>query len=163
MRKEKIEDERLNALRKKINSEAFGILMFVLLGSVLIQQFIMKAAFDQYAGEFIAFFGISIYIVFRHLTLGMKLFGEGKRAKMIPLINSLILAGVVTLTNGIVNYTTYADKYRTDGIGYFLAVLMVTFISAWLSAYLILLFMTYLSKKKQEKIEKRLDMMEEEE
>ena len=36
MRKEKIEDERLKALRKKVNSEAFSILMFVLLGSILI-------------------------------------------------------------------------------------------------------------------------------
>ena len=155
-----MEDERLRALRKKVNSEAFGILMVVLLVSVLIQQYMMEAPFEQYAGEFFAFLGISIFMILRHLSLGIKLFGEGKRAKIIPLINSLILAGLVTTINGIANYSTYADQYKTDGMGYFMAVLLVTFISAWLSAYLVLLFMAYLSKRKQEKIEKRLDMME---
>ena len=63
----------------------------------------MKAPLEHYAGEFIAFFGISLYMIFRHLILGLNLFGEGKRAKLIPLLNSIVIALVVTVINGISN------------------------------------------------------------
>lgn len=126
--------------------------MVVLLGSVLIQQFYMKAPFSQYAGEFIAFFGISLYMVFRHLILGLNLFGEGKRAKMIPLLNSIVLASVVTTITGISNYSTYGDKYKTDGMGYFIAVLGVTFVSAWLSCFYCYLSSITLTRKNRLKL-----------
>jgi len=53
MKKQDMQDERVVAQRRKINSEAYGILMIVLLGSILVQQFLLNAPFKQYAVEVI--------------------------------------------------------------------------------------------------------------
>jgi hypothetical protein len=163
MKKQNSQDERVVAQRRKINSEAYGILMIALLGSILVQQFMMNAQFEQYAVEFICFFGMSLYIIIRYMTLGLNLYGEGKRAKAISFVNSIVVGIVVTAINGILNYTQYAEKYKEDGIGYFIAVLAVTFISATIPVFGILSCLNYLNKKKQAKIQKQLDEEEQDE
>lgn len=155
--KRQIQDERVLAQRRKIQSDAYGILIIVLLISILVQQFLLNAPFEQYAVEFICFFGMSIYMIVRYLTLGINIYGEGKRAKSIPLVNSIVTGIVVTAINGVLKYTRYAERYQDDGIGYFIAVLVITFISAAAFAFVVLSFFGYLNKKKQEKIQKRLD------
>lgn len=157
MIRENIQDERVSAQRRKINSEAYGILMIVLLASILVQQFLLDAPFKQYAAECICFFGISIYIIVRYMTLGLDLYGEGKRAKSFQLLNSIVIGIIVTAINGVLNYTKYAEHYRQDGIGFFIAVLVITFISSAASVFALLTFFNYLNKKKQAKIQKQLD------
>lgn len=163
MKKQNSQDERVVAQRRKINSEAYGILMIVLLCSMLVQQFLLNAPFEQYAVEFIGFFGMSIYMIIRYMTLGLNIYGEGKRAKAIPFVNSIVAGIVVTAINGVLNYTQYAERYKEDGIGYFIAVLAVTFISATVSTFVVLSCLNYLNKKKQAKIQKQLDEMEQDE
>lgn len=156
-------DERVAAQRRKINSEAYGILMIVLLASILVQQYLLNAPFEQYAVEFICFFGMSLYMIIRYMMLGLNIYGEGKRAKVIPFVNSIVTGIAVTAINGVLNYTQYAEHYREDGIGFFIAVLAVTFISATLLTFVVLSFLHYLNKKKQAKIQKQLDEKEQEE
>ena len=163
MKMQNSQDERVVAQRRKINSEAYGILMIALLCSMLVQQFLLKAPFEQYAVEFICFFGMSFYMIIRYMTLGLNIYGEGKRAEAIPIVNSIIAGIVVTVINGVSNYTQYAKQYQQDGIGYFIAVLAVTFISATVSGYIILSCLDYLNKKKQAKIQKQLDEKEQDE
>ena len=55
MKNQTIRDERVISQRRKVSSEADGILMFALLASILLQQFVMNAPFKQYAAEFPAF------------------------------------------------------------------------------------------------------------
>ena len=161
MKKQNPQDERIVMQRRKINSEANGILMMALLLSIIVQQFILNAPFEQYAVEFICFFGMSVYMIVRNMTLGLSIFGEGKRAKGITLLNSLTTGIVVTAINGVLNYTQYAKKYQEDGIGYFFAMLGITFISATAIVFLLLMCVNYLNKRKQAKIQKRLDDDEE--
>lgn len=52
MKKSKMNDERVVSQRRKIQSDAYQILVYCLLISVLIQQFIMNAPFEQFAVEF---------------------------------------------------------------------------------------------------------------
>jgi len=163
MNKQNKQDERVVAQRRKINSEAYGILMIVLLGSILVQQYLLKAPFKQYAVEVICFFGMSLYMLIRYMTLGLDIFGEGKRAKTLPFVNSIVAGIVVTAINGILNYTQYAEKYKEDGIGYFIAVLAITFISATISTFIVLSCLNFLNKKKQAKIQKQLDEKEQDE
>lgn len=160
MKKQEMQDERVIAQRRKINSEAYGILMIVLLGSILVQQFLLNAPFKQYAVEVICFFGMSLYMTIRYMTLGLNIYGDGKQAKAIPFVNSLVAGIVVTVINGILNYTQFADKYKEDGIGYFIAVLAVTFISATISTFVVMSCLNYLNKKKQATIQKQLDEKE---
>ncbi len=152
-----INDERVSAQRHKVYNEAWVILMTALLASILIQQFLLNASFEQYAAEAICFFGVSIYIVIRYLVLGLNVYGEGKMAKSIPFINGIVAGIVVTAINGVLNYTQYADRYKEDGLGYFFAVLAITFISATIGSFSVLFAISYINKKKQDKIKKLLD------
>lgn len=163
MKKQDLQDERVVAQRRKINSEAYGILMIALLCSMLVQQFLLNAPFEQYAVEFICFFGISLYMIIRYMTLGLNIYGEGKRAKYITFMNSIVTGIVVTAINGVLNYTQYSEQYKEDGIGYFIAVLAFTFISAIILVFVVLSCLNYLNKKKQAKIQKQLDEKEQDE
>ena len=154
MKKQIMQDERILTQRRKINSEAYGILMIVLLASILIQQFLLNAPFEQYAVEFICFFGISFYVLIRYMMLGLNIYGE---TKVIPLVNSIVMGIVVTAINGVLNYSKYAEQYKEDGIGYFIAVLAVTFISATIISFIVLAFFGYLNNKRQARILKHLD------
>lgn len=73
LRKKLIEDERIAAQRRKIQSDACGILLIVLLVSTLVQQYVFDAPFSQYAVEFVCFVGASIYIVIRNIISGNDL------------------------------------------------------------------------------------------
>ncbi len=161
MRRKNIQDERVLAQRQKISNEAYDILMIALFFSMLFQQFFLDAPFAQYAAEAICFFGMCVYTIVRYITLGLDLYGEGKRAKSITLVNSIGVGITVTLINGVINYTRYIERYRADGIGLFIAVLGVTFISATLICLISMSFLNYLNKKKQAKIKKQLDEEEE--
>ena len=90
MKKQNPQDERIVVERRKINSEAYGILFIVLLMSVLIQHYLLEAPIEQYAVELICFVGISVYTLIRYMTIGHDLFGEGKRARYIPLISGIV-------------------------------------------------------------------------
>ena len=163
MKRKTMQDERVAAQRHKINSEAYCILMIVLAASILVQQFLLNAPFKQYAVEFICFFRMSLYMIIRYIMLGLNIYGEGKQAKGIPLVNSLVAGIVVTGINGVLNYTQHADRYRANGIGYFIAVLAVTFISATVLTFVVLSCIDDLNKKKQAKIQKQLDEKESDE
>ena len=163
MKKQNPQDERVVMQRRKINSEANGILMMALLVSIIVQQFILKAPFEQYAVELVCFFGMSVYMIIRNMTLGLNLFGEGKRAKGIILLNSITTGIVVTTINGVLNYAQYAQKYQEDGIGYFFAMLGISLISATAIVFALLVCIDYLNKQRQAKIQKQLDDDEEKE
>ena len=163
MTKQNMQDERTVAQRRKINSEALGILMIVLLGSIFVQQAFQKAPFEQYAVEVICFLGISVYMVVRHIMLGLNIYGEGKPAKGLLLLNSMVAGIAVAAINGVLNYTQYSEQYKADGIGYFFAVLAITFFSATVLTFAVLSFFNYLNLKKQSSIQKRLDQSEQDE
>ena len=163
MKQHDLQDERVVVQRRKINSEAYGILMIVLFSSMIIQQFLLNAPFEQYAVEVIGFLGTSIYVTIRHITMGLDIYGGEKRSKHIPLTSSIGAGLVVTTINGILNYRQYAQQYAEDGIGYFFAILAMTFVSATVLSFIVLSIFDGFNKKKQASIQRRLDEMEDEE
>ena len=156
MKKQNPQDERVVAERRKINSDAFGILWIVLLLSVLVQQFWLDAPIEQYAVELICFLGMSVYTLIRYMLGGHDLFGEGRRAKYVPLINSVVAGIVGTTINGVLNYSRYSEHYE-DNIGLFIAVLGITFFSIAAFTFVVLSCLNYLNMKKQAKLLRRLD------
>lgn len=163
MKRQNLKDERIIGQRRKINSEAYGILMIALFISMIVQQFILNAPFEQYAAESICFLGASIYVVVRYIIQGININDEGKQGKVIPLINAIVVGAIVTIINGIFNYLKYADYYKKDGIIPFIGVLIVTFISSMTLAFIVSFFVNYLNKKRQEKIQQQLDEAERDE
>ena len=152
-----VQDERVVAQRRKIYSEAYGIVMIALLASVLVQQFFLDAPFEQYAVELICFVGMSLYIVVRWLTLGLDLYSENRRTKTMHFVFSLVAGIVVTAINGVSNYSQYAEHYKEEGIGYFIAVLAIIFACATASIFIVRYSISYASRKRQEKILQKLE------
>ena len=163
MKVQGVQDERVLAQRRKINSEVCRILMIMLLGSILIQQFLLDAPFEQYAVEVICFFGISIYMIARFWMLGLNMHGEGKKSKNISLLYSIVAGITATTINGVLNYTTHIEHYQENVIGYFIAALLVTFISAMSLTFIMLSSTGYINNKRQEKVQKQLDSDEHDE
>jgi len=157
MKKQNTLDERVITQRRKVNSEAFGILMIALVASMLIQQFLLKAPFVQYVAELICFIGMALYMIIRYIMLGINIYDDEKQTKSSPLINSLVSGVVVTLVTGVLNYLENAERYKIDGIGYFIAMLAITLISSSVFTYIILSCANFFNNKKQAQIEKEMD------
>lgn len=157
MRTNNITDEREINERRKIGSDAFAILMFILLVSTLVKQFVFKTPPVSYAVEIGSFVLMSFYVVFRNIASGHSIYGNEKKAKYIPLLNSLVTALTVTVVIGVQNYLQYGSRYQGGDMKYFLGILAVTFISAFLGTFVVMTLFASMNKAKQDKINSRLD------
>lgn len=94
MKNSKMNDERIVSQRRKIQSDAYQTLVYCLLISVLIQQFIMNAPFEQFAVEFFCLIGSGIYITIRYLSVGVDIWDSQRQTNKKLLINSIISGGI---------------------------------------------------------------------
>lgn len=157
MKKRVQQDERVLAQKRKIGSDAFNIVWIGLLISVLVQQYLFSASFAQYAVEVVLFVASSLYIVFRNLLSGNTLFATKKRGQVLVVTNSLVCGLTVAVINTVLNYAKYNDVTPLPiGLNTFLVV-GITFISATLTAFIVLELVYLANKRKQEKIERLLD------
>jgi len=152
MRKLNLQDERVTLQRRRINSEAFVILLFALFVSIPVQAFLFDAPFEQYAFECICLFVISIYVVSRNIMLGQDIFGEEKHPKLISILTSIGAGIGAAVINGVFSYSVYQED-----IGSFIASLATTFIIVVIDAFIGMSFIGSLNKKKQTKIQKQLE------
>lgn len=135
MKNHKINDERVLVQKRKIQSDAFVILYFGLLLSVLIQQFIFKAPVSQYIVEFIFYICSSIYLLIRNILDGNDVFSSNKSAQKIILINSLVTGLTITIINTALNYIKLGDLFKTDFINTLL-ISLITFLCITAIAFL---------------------------
>lgn len=159
MKNKKIEDERVLAQRRKIGNDAFQILFFGLLLSVLIQQYIFDAPFSQYAVEMILFMVSSVYLLFRSLISGDDIMSYKKYGQKIVILNSLVCGITITIINTTFNYMRYKDFFSKD-IANTILVSVVTLVSATITAFIAFEILYILNKKKQLKIEAQLKSQE---
>ena len=113
MKNNKIQDERILLLRRKIQSETYGWLVWVLMISIIVQQFFMKAPIAQYAVEFFALIGCGLYIAVRHFKEGIDIWspkGDGKKKLLI----NTIVSGVASVILFAFLSGTYDIKYLTS-------------------------------------------------
>lgn len=154
MRGNYVQDERVVAQKRKIGSEACNLLLFGLLLSVLVQQYVFNAPFSQYAVEFICFFGACGYILIRNILSGNHLFGTKKNSKRLIVVNSLVGGITISVITGVANYAKYGEKFAE---GTLLLTLAITFISGAGVMFLGLWVIHLFNQKKQLKIEEELD------
>lgn len=149
MKNNQINDERVINQKRKITGEAYGLVMIFLLSSILIKQFILHSEFNEYAVEFIAFFGSSIYIVIRNIFVGNNLYGKDK--KRLPLINSLIMGASVTATLVFLRY----KEFNTTND--FISESIIAFVSATLSSFVLFYITNKITQKRIKYIENKYD------
>ncbi|WP_186429585.1 DUF6773 family protein [Clostridium sp. BSD9I1] len=156
MRREKIQDERILIQKRKIGSDAFQILFYGLLLSVLIQQYMFNAPFSQYAVEVILFIAISVYIIVRNIMVGNDLFESSKYSQKLVVLNSLVTGLVVAIINTTLNYMKLGEWFKRDIINTLL-VAAVTFLSSSIITFIAFETLYIVNKKKQKKIESMLN------
>ena len=133
MKNNQINDERVINERRKITGEAYGLIMIFLLISMLVKQFIFHSEFNEYAVEFIAFLGSSIYIVIRNIFVGNNLYRENK--KRLPIINSIIMGLSSTCASALLRYKEF--NTRNDFILESIEVFIFTTLSSFLFIYIV--------------------------
>lgn len=146
MSNNQLQDERVLTIRRKIQSETYALVITALLGSVLVQQFLLRAPFAQYAVEFFVVIGCGAYTTIRNLSAGIDLWGTGgaktgKKRLLSTVLGSLCAVLLLAVLSG-----------QTDATS--LGVFFVCFVVASL---LLSSGMAALQRRKQHAIERALD------
>lgn len=157
MKRQIQKDERVLAQKRKIGSDAFNILLFGLLISVLVQQYFFDAPFTQYAVEIFLFIAASIYVIIRNIVGGNNLFASKKGGQGIVIINSVVCGLTVTVINTILNYAKYRETVKLPIAVNTALVAGITFLSATAAAFVALELLYLVNKKKQKNIESHLN------
>lgn len=161
MKINKMKDERIIQLNNKIQSEAFILTIMILALSIFIKSYIFDMGVREYLIELIIMIVSIAYLSIRGDMVGyssMNTIYFGKKFKIIAI---LLLAILITIFNGIRNYTFYGKNY--DGISdiHFLSVIGVTFISSLIFVSFLLGAVYSIERVGQKRLEKQLDNNEE--
>lgn len=149
MKKKKINDERVNLARQKVDSEALKVVLATLIIMLILQY---NAPLKQVMGEFIVFIVLVTYLLIRSLMTGLDVIGENKGH--IKILVSLLGGLLVAIVGGVNNYSRYGSFYHNNTNHAFILTLLILFISGSFLAIMILEFLSYMNKRKQKRIKK---------
>jgi len=145
MKSLKNQDERILMQKRKVQSDAFQILIYYLLIAIVVQKFIFNAPFYQIIVEFIGVVGAAFYVEIRNLLLGSDIYSTNTTTKK-NIVKGSIISGCgcaifLRIIAGI-----------TD-----MQILLVLFLCTTISFAGFSFFLHYLNRKKQDKIEEELN------
>ncbi|MGI6327457.1 MAG: DUF6773 family protein [Dethiobacteria bacterium] len=132
----RIEDERIIAEKRKINSNSFGICFLALWGILLYRQYVLQQGIVEYLDIFILTIGLSIYITINSVVKGLYLTYRSKPVrKKVNLIGAF--AGSIAFT--LVQF--FAMDYDLANLEDMLTLLgsVIIFFMAWMICQSILL------------------------
>ncbi len=159
MKKNYIDDERIISQRRKVGSDAYGIIFFGLLISVLVQQFVFKAPFSQYAAELILFLIGSVYVLVGNILAGNSIFGEGVRGQRMVVLNSLVTGFTVAAIATVLNTMNYGLE-KMGGTNQIAIVALITFTCGALPAFIGFELLYLINKKRQKQMDEKYDFDE---
>ena len=161
MKTNKIKDERIIQLNNKIQSEAFILVIAILALSIFIKAYMLDMGVREYLTEMIVMIVSIVYLSIRGAMVGYSSMDTLYFGKKFKVISTLLLAVLITIFNGIRNYTMYGEKYTGILDVHFLAVIGVTFISSLIFVTLILGAVYSIEKIGQKRLEKQFNNDEE--
>ena len=152
MKNFKIRDERIVTQKRKIGSDAFGIVYFGLIASILLQQFMFDAPFSQYAAEFIFVMIAAIYVVSRNIIAGNNLFTETFKGQKIVVLNSIVCGVTIAVITTALNTTNLGLEQMGGATGIAMATL-ITFACGAIVAFIGFELLYIINKKRQDQME----------
>ena len=161
MKTNKIKDERIIQLNNKIQSEAFILVIAILALSIFIKAYMLDMGVREYLTKMIVMIVSIVYLSIRGAMVGYSSMDNLYFGKKFKVISTLLLAVLITIFNGIRNYTMYGEKYTGILDVHFLAVIGVTFISSLIFVTLILGAVYSIEKIGQKRLEKQFNNDEE--
>lgn len=148
MKNVKNQDERVLTQRRKIQSDGFQLLIYVLIISVVVQQFFLQTPPSQYMVELLCVVGAGFYNIIRNLNIGNNLYGDDSNSGKRLLKNALF--------SGVGSVILIVILTGEKNIGDILSCAITFAITFGCMTY----FIYYISKRKQDKIKRELDMDE---
>lgn len=148
MQNKEITDERVIAQKRKIQSNAFSILVGLLLVSILFQQYILKAPVTQFAGELLSLIAVAIYIPIKNIKLGLEVANPNASNPKKLFVNSVVLSATSTVIFRFVS----GEKSILSNILFFL--------SSTFAYFLVNLALDHFVKKRQKEIDQELNQEE---
>lgn len=145
MKCSKNQDERILTQKRKVQSDAFQLLIYYLLIAILVQKFIFNAPFYQIVVELIGVVGAAFYVEIRNLLLGNDIYSTSTETKKNIVKRSIISGCVCTII-----LLTLAGI--TD-----IKILLVSFLCITISFAGFSFLLYYLNRKKKDKIEEELN------
>ena len=161
MKTNKIKDERIVQLNNKTQSEAFILIIAILALSIFIKAYMLDMGVREYLTEMIVMIVSIVDLSIRGAMVGYSSMDNLYFGKKFKVISALLLAVLITVFNGIRNYTMYGEKYTGILDVHFLAVIGITFISSLIFVTLILGAVYSIEKIGQKRLEKQFDNDEE--
>ncbi len=145
MKSLKNQDERILMQKRKVQSDAFQLLIYYLLIAIVVQKFIFNAPFYQIIVEFIGVVGAAFYVEIRNLLLGSDIYSTNTTTKK-NIVKGSIISGCgcaifLVIIAGI-----------TD-----MQILLVSSLCTTISCAGFSFLLYYLNRKKQDKIEEELN------
>lgn len=136
--------------KRRMKSNLFTILFFILLISVFVQIFIFRSDFKQYFVELILVIFSGYYMIVGNIKIGVDLFDQGRK-KRILILNVVLTSSVSTIIFGIGYYFTYQAEYKSIlNINFIAAIIVFAMTMAILSA-VAFSFFELLNLKKEDK------------
>ena len=149
-------DERIVRMTNKIISETYFVVVLLLIISVLIKTYIMRAPYTDYITELGIIIVSTIYISVRSMLAGNPLMDTSKRNRVLTIVIALGLSLIITVVNGVKNYLNYGEKYAGLFDLHYLVALVVIFISSFALISVMLLFIYVCHRGGERKIEEEL-------
>lgn len=156
MKKNGIQDERVISQKRKIGSDAFGLVFISLLVSILIQQYLFTAPFSQYAAEYFIFFAASVYVVARSLIQGNNLFNDARKGHKLAILSGVITGLVIAVTTTALNTSNYGFEKMGGVKGIFIAG-SITFLSGAVITVICFEGLYLLNQKRQKQMDAKYD------
>ncbi|AKP68104.1 DUF6773 family protein [Companilactobacillus ginsenosidimutans] len=153
----KIVDERLQKFQGKISKEIINILVPFLILDIIYKSDISHVSFQNYSTELYILGAIPIYMIFRYIASGNSI---GHISKISIVISLFSVAGIITIVGGVTNFYNYGRYYQNVGIGYFVATLVIMFISSAILSAIIMAAIFIPINLRQKQINKKLDQEE---
>ncbi|WP_315109489.1 DUF6773 family protein [Clostridium intestinale] len=149
MKSLKNQDERILISKRKIQSDAFQLLIGYLLIAIMIKKFLFNGSFYQIGVELAGVIGAVFFVRTSNIFLGNDIYPKGnntwKNIIISDITSGLFSCIILFVLAGITDIAKVAYIF----IGTTICFLVITFLSY------------YLNKRKQEEIEKELDSEDE--
>jgi len=145
MKSLKNQDERILMQKRKVQSDAFQLLIYYLLIAIVVQQFIFNAPFYQIIVEFIGVVGVAFYVEIRNLLLGSDIYSTNTTTKKNIVKGSIISGCGCAIFLRIIAGITDME------------ILLVLSLCTTISCAGLSFLFYYLNRKKQDKIEEELN------
>lgn len=159
MKNVNIQDERIVSQRRKIQSDAFGVLFWGLLISILLQKFMFNASFSEYTAEFILLIVSAIYVEGRNILVGSGSYSIDFSGQTLVVIHSFVsglaIAAIATTFNAI-----NLGAEQMGGASGIVITTMITFASGALISFIVFQFLFMINKKKQNQIDEKYNDIE---